>query len=131
MKQITLIYDNQPGLLAEITEELGQKGINIETLDAESFKDTAVTILTVDRYDEALDILSSKPGLQAITEDAILIRLEDKPGALAKVARKFSDAGINLRSIRIIKRDANETVVAISAERTDEALELVRDQLIA
>ncbi|MDH5631581.1 MAG: ACT domain-containing protein [Gammaproteobacteria bacterium] len=131
MKQITLIYDNHPGLLAEITEELGQQGINIETLDAESFKDTAVTILTVDRYDEALDILSSKPGLQAITEEAILIRLEDRPGALAKVARKFSDAGINLRSIRIIKRDADDTVVAISAERTDEALELVRDQLIS
>ncbi len=43
-------------------------------------------IFTVDRYDEALVALRDA-GVPAVSEDAIIIRIADEPGALARLSR--------------------------------------------
>ncbi len=130
MKQITVVAESSPGLLAQVSEILAARGINIETLDAETVEEHGVMILTVDRYDEALVALRDE-GLPAVSEDAIVIRIADEPGALARISRRFHDAGIRLRSVRIIRRNAGYGLVALSTERTEQALDLVRDVLIS
>ena len=130
MKQITIVTDKTPGLVAEISETLAAFQINIETLDAEIIQDHGVVILTVDRYDEALAVLRDA-GLPAVSEDAIVIRIADEPGALAKISRRFHDARIYLRSVRIMRRSNGYGVVLLSTERTEEALALVKDVLIS
>ena len=67
----------------------------------------------------------------AFAEDVIIIRLKDEPGALAKIAVRFKESGINIKSLRIIKRDSENSLVAISTERTETAMELVRDVLVS
>ena len=110
MKQITIVTESSPGLLARVSEILAARGINIETLDAETVQDHGVMILTVDRYDEALVALRDA-GVPAVSEDAIIIRITDEPGALARISRRFHDAGIRLRSVRIIRRSAGSGLV--------------------
>ena len=129
MKEIVIVTQNRAGLLADISEALAARGINIETLDASEVQDVAVVELTVDRYDEALQCLRDA-GFDAVTEDALLIRLRDEPGALAKVARRFKDANIDLRSVRIIRRQQGSTLVALATERTEEARALVKEYLV-
>ena len=131
MKQITIVSENRPGMAAEITAALAKENINIENLDAETLGATCVAILIVDRYDDALSVLHSLPHIRAVTEDAILIRLANKPGALAEIAMRFKNANINLRSLRFIHQDAEHGIVAISTERSQDALELVSDVLIS
>ena len=130
MKQITIVAESSQGLLAQVSEILAARGINIETLDAETVQDHGIVILTVDRYDEALVALRDA-GLPAVSEDAIIIRIADEPGALARIARRFHDAEIRLRSVRIIRRNEGYGLVALSTERTDRALDLVGDVLIS
>ena len=130
MKQITIVTERSPGLLARVSEILAARGINIETLDAETVQDHGVLILTVDLYDEALVALRDA-GVPAVSEDAIIIRIADEPGALARISRRFHDAGIRLRSVRIIRRSTGYGLVALSTERTERALDLVRDVLIS
>ena len=130
MKQITIVAESAPGLLAQASEILAARGINIETLDAGTVQDYGVVILTVDRYDEALAALRDA-GLQAVSEDAIIIRIEDEPGALARISKRFHDAEIRLRSVRIIRRNEGYGLVALSTDRTEEALDLVRDVLVS
>ena len=129
MKEIVIVTENRAGLLADISETLAARGINIETLDAEQIHNTVVVELTVDRYDEALQSLRDA-GLDAVTEDALLIRLRDEPGALAKGARRFKDANIDIRSIRIIRRQQGSTLVALATKRTKEARALVKEYLV-
>ena len=86
MKQITIVTEHSAGLLARISEILAANDINIESLDAETILDHGVAILTVDRYDEALAVLRDE-GLPAVSEDAIVVRIADEPGALAKLSR--------------------------------------------
>ena len=130
MKQITVVAERSPGLLAQVSEILAERGINIETLNAETVQDYGVVIFTVDRYDEALVALRDA-GVPAVSEDAIIIRIADEPGALARISRRFHDAEIRLRSVRIIRRDAGHGLVALSTERTERALDLVKDVLIS
>lgn len=131
MKQITIVTENRAGILAEVSEALANQNINIDTLDAESHNNLAIMILTVDRYDEALQILNQQLGLEALSEDAILVKLSDEPGALAKIAKRFKEADINIRSIRIVRRDGDQSLVAISTERTQDAMALVQDILVS
>lgn len=129
MKEIVIVTQNRAGLLADIAEILARKSINIETFDAEEVHDTAVIELTVDRYDEALQSLRDA-GFDAVTEDAFLIRLKDEPGALARVAKRFKDANIDLRSVRIVRRLKDSAIVAVATARTEEAKALVREYLV-
>lgn len=130
MKQITVVAHNRAGLLADVTGALAAAGINIENADAQALGDSAVIILTVDRYDEALRALRAVPEITAMSEDAFLVRLHNEPGALAQLSRRFADAGVDIRSIRFLHRDAGHALVAISAERAEVAADLVRDLLV-
>lgn len=129
MKQITLLLKNRTGVLAEVTELLAARGINIENLSAEGASEMGVMVMQVDRYDEALALLNEN-GYNAVTEDALVVRLPNQPGALAGVARRFRDAGIDIRSITVVDHDEKIALAAISTDRTQEALDLVRDILV-
>ena len=126
MKQITIVTDSSPGLLARISEILAARRINIESLDAETIEEYGVMILTVDRYDDALAVLRDA-GIPAVSEDAIVVRIADEPGALARISRRFYEARITLRSVRIMRRSGGYGLVALSTDRTEEALALVKD----
>jgi hypothetical protein len=130
VKQLTIVAADRPGLVAEVAEVLAAAGVNVETFDAEAAGGTAVVVLTVDRYDDALRALHCG-GFQPVTEDAILVRLEDRPGALAALARRFREARIELRGLRIIRTAGGQTVAAVATERTAEAVALVKDILVA
>jgi hypothetical protein len=131
MKEITVITEDRPGVVADVSEVLAKANINIESIDAESLGTNAILRLLVDRYNDALHALM-RAGFHALTEDAILVRLDDRPGALAQIARRFKDAGVNLRSVRLVCRDTREqkAIVAIAADKTDEVIALVKDVLI-
>ncbi len=131
MKQLTVIGHRRPRLLADVSAALAGAGINIETIDAEAISDLGILILTVDRYDDALKTLHRLEDIEAISEDVILIRIEDRPGALAEIARRFADAGIDLRSLRILDREGDRSIVAVCTERSERALDVVADILIS
>jgi hypothetical protein len=130
MKQITVLVDNHPGAIADVTQVLADAQVNIETLDADGAEDHGVIILTVDHYDRALLALKDA-AYQAISEDALVVRIEDRPGALAAIAARFKEANINLRSVHIIRRHETHALVAIVTENTDRARQLVRDELVS
>ncbi len=130
MKQIRIVTKDRPGILAEISDAMASAGVNIEDLAAESTGKLAVVEITVDRYDDALRALARTP-FRAIAEDILILKLADRPGALAQIAKRFKDAGINLRSARTIHRAPGECIVAIDAESPESARAIVRDVLIS
>lgn len=128
MKQLTVFVPNELGITARLAAALGDRGINIEAFDIESIETHGVVVLTVDRYDEALRALRDH-GFQAITQDTLLIRLEDRPGALARVAVRLRDAGIDLRSMHILRREEGVTFASLVASDNRKAAEILKDVL--
>lgn len=129
MKEIVVVTPARVGLVADITEALGARGINLDTIEAETVESTTVFKITVAHYDEALKALRDG-GFDALTEDVLLLQLRDEPGALAKVAKRFKDADIQVRSLRFIRREAGHAFVALATDRTEEARELAKDYLV-
>lgn len=129
MKEISVLVKDHPGVLAAIAELLARRDVNIEEINAEALGGTGVIHLQVDRYDEALKALRDA-GYRAMTEDCLLIRLADEPGALAQIAKRFMDAQINIRSIHIVDRKEGVSIAAVSTDRTEQAMQLLKDVLI-
>jgi hypothetical protein len=129
MKQLTVLVPNRPGQVAAITEALALHGINLESFDVESHGADGLIVLTVDRYDDALRALRDA-GFRAITQDTLLIRIEDKPGALAMIAVRLKDANLDLRSMHIVRRSAEFTIVSLVASDNAAAAAVLRDVLI-
>ena len=129
MKLITIITENQAGEVATITNLLADLHINIEEIEVEKGEELGVITLSVDRYDTALKAIR-EAGFQAITQDALLVRLEDKPGALAEIASRFEEKAIDLRSIHIIQRRNGRAHVSIVTTNNDRAAGLLKDVIV-
>src|SRR5690606_29470091 len=129
MKQISVVTDNRSGVLAELSRALAVRGVNIESIDGEGARETGVISLTVDRYDEALLALQ-EAGFQAVSEDALIIRLKDAPGALARVAERFKSENLNIKSLRFLRRDSGYALVTLVTEDNHRARTLVDDLLV-
>ncbi len=123
MERIIVMVKNEVGVIADIAASLAESGINILTMDTESTGDTGIVIITTDDNDRALRVLTSG-GFKAVIDDALVIRLRDEPGALAKVAAKFKQSGVDIQSLHILDRYDGYTMVALTADdrATAEAL---------
>ena len=130
MKQLTVLVPNERGIAAKLASCLAERGVNIEEIDIEGVEDHGLVVLSVDRYDEALRALSSQ-GFRVITQDTLIVQLEDKPGALAAIAMRLMDAGLDLRSMHILRRNAGSTVASLVASDNAKAVEVLRDVLVS
>lgn len=126
MKQITIITEDRTGLLADVAAKMAEAKVNIETIDSEKIGESAVITMTVDQPDAALKALANT-GLHAITEETVLVKIEDSPGALARIACRFKEANLNLRSVRLLRRQDKVAIVAISCPDLERARKLVED----
>ena len=115
MRSIRVIVPNRPGLLAELTEVLAEKGISIEQIVAETHDDGAVVRMEVEHEDRALEVLTDA-GYHAVTDDVLLARIEDRPGALAHLSRRLADERLNIRSLHHVRREGGFALVAISTD---------------
>ena len=92
--QLLVQAEHKPGTLAQICSELAKVAVNITAIMAAHDQPGGIRIVAtpVATARKVLDQL----GMAYREEDAIAVRLTDRPGALGKVTRKLSDAGINI-----------------------------------
>ncbi len=94
-KQLTVYVNDVPGSLARVTRALADHKVNIRGLIGVGQETLSPIRMLVDSPGRAKKALRSI-GLEATEEDVLLVTLADKPGALANVAAKLADAGINI-----------------------------------
>ena len=93
--QLSVFLDNRPGTLARACQSLAANGVNILAMCISDTLDHAVIRLVVDDAKKAVAILNNlKLPLQE--RDVVLIDLPNQPGAIAAIAQKLAQAGINL-----------------------------------
>ena len=122
MNRIIVTARNEVGVIADISAALAEHGINIESINAAS--DSGLVILMTDAPDATLRALADA-GFRAVIGESLIVRLRDEPGALAKVAVRFKDAGINIQSLHILNRHDDHAHIVLSVEDHD------RDKAVA
>ena len=131
MQRIIVSVKNEVGVIAELTTILANQGINIVGLDAEGSAESGVIVVTTEDgdHDKALWHIANA-GFKAISEESLVIRLKDEPGALAKIAERFRQNNINILSMHIVNRSSGFTTVSVSADDFITARNLVADDLV-
>jgi histidine decarboxylase len=155
-KDITLIGTANHNLLAEVSAALAVEGISIEGLAAVTTElgDIEVVKLQVDDRERALQILNqnldigrcygqarpfgdleatqilSQLDYQSVSEDALLVQLDDHPGALAELLKSCQSQAVSIRNIRLLWRGQGKGVVAISTTSPDLLKDLLKDRIL-
>ena len=120
MERIIVMVENEVGVIADIARCLANADINMKTINTDGAGETGAVIITTDQDDLALEVLTQE-GFKAVTDEPLVIRLRDEPGALAKVAERFKAANVNIQSLHIIDRRADHATVALSLSPEDRA----------
>ena len=94
-KQLAIFLDNRPGTLARLADALAEAKINIYAITTSDTVDHSVVRLVTSDYRKALHVFEEH-GALAVEDDVILIDGSNKPGELARIAHKLSDASVNI-----------------------------------
>ena len=129
MPRIIVLAKNEVGVIADISRVLADSSINIETISVEALGDKGSISLTADDYDGALFALTAA-GFKTVSDESLLVRLQDEPGALAKVAERLKQEGINIQSLQIVDRREGYTTVAIVTDDRARAEDLMDREAI-
>jgi hypothetical protein len=129
VNRIVIMANNEVGVIADITRVLAEEGINLETINTETTGDQGVVVLTVDNTDHALSALN-QAGYKAVSDDALVLRLRDEPGALATVADSLRSAGVNIQSLHILNREGGYAIIALTTNDRARALAAIDDSVV-
>ena len=94
-KQLAVFMDNRPGVLAKTCQALARGQVNILALSILDTVDHAIVRMVVDKPQEAERILAGQHAL--IQErDVLCLDVPNAIGALARVAERLTESGINI-----------------------------------
>lgn len=124
MIQLDVDVPDRPGELAKLATILGVAQLNIDAISAESAGGRSYMSLIVNQPMQAREALM-KHGYSCSTRTVLVVRLEDKPGALADLARKLGDAGVDILSTIHLGTVGGHAQLALGVDNLDKARSLV------
>ncbi len=120
--EIFVVLENKPSTLGDMCSHLAENNINIEAIGV--FQDAAK--LLVKNVNKAIKILSK---LDYTTElrDVLLVQLENRPGALAEMAAKLGNKGVNIEyCYGTLSKKKNSTAVIIDVSDINRAMKILK-----
>lgn len=81
------------------------------------------------RNQEATKVLSQL-NYQSVSEDALLVQLEDRPGALAELLKSCRSEAVTIRNIRLLWRGHGHRVVAIATTSPNALKTILKDRIL-
>ena len=93
--QLAVFLDNRPGMLARTCQALAKAKISILALSILDTVDHAIVRMVVDQPKEAEQVLTSLPAVIQ-RRDVVVMEVSNRIGALAEIAERLTEAGINL-----------------------------------
>jgi len=82
-------------MLARVADALADAKINIYAITTSDTVDHTVIRLVVDDYRRALHVCEERGSL-VVEDDVLMVEGDNKPGEMARLARKLAKAGINI-----------------------------------
>ncbi len=124
MIQLDVGLPDRPGELAKLLRILAESRINIDAMSANSGDGRSFASLITDRPTRARQSLT-KAGYDCHQRTVIVVSLKDEPGALAALARKLGEAGVDIRSLVPLETVGDRVQFAVGVDNRDAARALV------
>jgi hypothetical protein len=118
--QITVSAESKPGVLARISDTLAKAGVNIAAVCAGEAAGRGKIRLVVSDPARAKQALAAAK-IRCAEEPALVISMEDRPGALAAVASKLAAARVNIKCAYATTSGGGKAQVVLVVANPDKA----------
>jgi hypothetical protein len=126
LKQIVVSIENEPGRLSEVTESLGNAGINLRALNLVDTGAFGQLRLLVSDVATARKILM-KMQIPAYVNEVVAAEIEDKPGSLARLLKPLTEAGVTVIFMyAFITFSKGNAIMVFRFSDNDKAIEVLK-----
>ncbi len=119
-QQFIVQLKNEPGALATLAEALAARGVDLRAIGGGGLGDTGHVILTTADDDTARQVLDDG-GYTYFEGESLLAEVDDRPGGMAKIARRLADAGVNIHGHLFIGRWGDRAMFAFVVDDPEKA----------
>ncbi len=119
---LVIEIQNEPGALAKVATAISDAGVNISAVNCTATGDTAELHILVPHSEPVHRALANIHGPTITHErEVVVVQATDRPGELAEVTQKVSDAGVNLDFVAI----ATGSRIVLGSDDTDSLKQLL------
>ncbi len=130
VRQISVFLENKIGRLAEITQILGNKEINIRALAIADTTEFGILRMIVDRPQKAYEALEER-GFTVSQTEVVVVEVEDKPGGLAQVMAILGKEGINVEYLyAFVAPKGRGALVVLKIEEKKATVDLLQEEKV-
>jgi hypothetical protein len=126
--QLVISGQSKPGVMAQVASVLAAAGVNIKAFSAPEVTGTGkLRLLVADLEGARASLRAAK--IRCSEETALVLSLENKPGALNEVADLLTQARINIKcGYCTPSREGKRAIVVLTVANIEKALSVLRDQ---
>ena len=130
LKQIVVSIENAPGRLFEVTNALGNAGINLRALNLVDTGAFGQLRLLVSDVPKARQILMEME-IPAFVNEVVAAEIEDKPGSLARILQPLTDANVYVVFMyAFIGFSQGQAVMIFRFSDNDKAIEVMQASMV-
>ena len=119
IKQISVSLDNVPGALSQVSEILGNEGVNIRAVSVADTADISTVRFVVD---EPYSVKET---------DVLAVETPDHPGGLNAVLKPLKEGNINVHYLYpYLGRVSDQAIVILGVDKTDEAEKVLQQNWV-
>ena len=123
--QLTVSLKSRPGVLAQLASTLADAGVNISTLSADAVSGRGkIRVIVTDPVKAKRALRRAKYRFSE--EPAFVVRLRNKPGALARVAQKVAKGKVNIKSAYATTAGRGSATVVFTVGSVAKARKILR-----
>jgi len=125
VKQISVSLENVPGKLAEVSEYLGENGINIIAVSVVDASDVSAIRFVASDPEKAANVLRSH-GYSIKITDVLAVEAPNHPGGLNAVLKPLKEVSINVNYLYTCLGRGEKTVLIVGVDQMEEAIQVLK-----
>ncbi len=126
VEQISIFVENKSGRLAEVTDILAKKRINIRALSLADTVDFGILRLIVDDIEKTKRILKDS-GFTVGQNEVVAVEVPDRPGGLAGILGTLQEKGINVEYMyAFVQKSEGNAVLIFRFDEIEQAIDTLQ-----
>ena len=125
VKQLSVSLENAPGKLSEVSDYLGDNGINIIALSVADTADISAVRFVASDPEKAVNVLRSHGYSVKVTE-VLAVGAPNHPGGLNAVLKPLKHTRINVNYLYTCLGRGENTVLIMGVDKMEEAIQVLK-----
>ena len=126
IKQLSVFLENKTGRLNEVSQLLGDAGINMSAFSIADTSEFGILRLIVSKPDQALSVLKSADFSVSLT-DVICLNCPNRPGALAKALNILSSEEVFIEYLYAFSLDNQSANIVLKPADIEKCIRVLQE----